>query len=165
MGLIQNNHMIIKQIRIVYALPDKHTISYVSDLSLFFGVIVKSNCIPYLVAKIYSSFFAHSISHAHCCHTTRLSANNFNLGNLRDHPLLILFNIPLILNNTCPEILRICHILRELRGFTRARISGDHHEILFANEIVYFLFVLEYRQSLSKLFKLLTHDLADDSSL
>lgn len=50
MGLIQNYHMVIKQIWVIYALSDKHTISNISDLSLFFRVIVKSDSIAYLVS-------------------------------------------------------------------------------------------------------------------
>lgn len=115
MGLIQNYHMIIKQIRVIYALPDKNTISNVSDLSLFFSVVVKSDSVAYLVSKIYSSFFAYSVSHANSSHTTGLSTNHFNLRNLWDNPLLIFLDIPLILTNNCSQIFRISHILRELR--------------------------------------------------
>lgn len=118
MGLIQNDHMIIKQIRVIYTLSDKHSVSNVPDLSLFFRVIVKSDGIADFVSKIDSSFFAHSVSHTNSSHTTRLSANNFYLLNLWDYSLLIFFNIPLILPNNVSQILRICHILRELRGFS-----------------------------------------------
>lgn len=73
--------MVIEQIWVIYALPNKHSVCYISDPGCFLGFVIKPNSVPNLLSYCGTSLIAHSVGHTHCSHTTGLSAYNFNLRN------------------------------------------------------------------------------------
>lgn len=142
--------MIIKQIRIIYALSYKNTISYISNLCTSFSFIIESNCITYLLTNRDYSLLAHTICHTYSSHTSRLSTNYFNLTNRLNSSFSILLYQMLILQNTFFKCLGIYHILWKLSRFSWTCITCNDNKIFFTNQLLYLFFILKYRQSFSE---------------
>ena len=133
MGFIQNNHMILKQVRIVDTLANKNTICNVPQGSLFTGFIVKPDCVSDLPSNLAWSFIRDSGCHTYSSHSAGLSDDYIDFLYWFESSIRIFFNIILIFNNGLTDKFGVHHVLRQLRRLTWTCISSDYAEVVLCD--------------------------------
>ena len=96
MCLIENYNMILEKIGIVNTLPDKYSVSYVSQFGAGACFVVKSDCITNLLANLTFPFISYSICHTDCGHSSGLGYNHIDFLDRFYMSFNVLLNLALV---------------------------------------------------------------------
>ena len=159
MSLIQNNNLVLEQIRVVDALTNKNTVRNVPQRSLLTCIIIKSYRVSYFLTRLARPFVWDSIGHTDCSHSARLSDDDVDSFDGLYRPLSVFLNLILVLDDGFANDFWVHHVLRQLGGFTRTGIAGNYTKVILCNCIFNLLSVLVNWQTLLKLpYLLFLHD-------
>mmetsp|Transcript_1473 Transcript_1473/g.3565 ORF Transcript_1473/g.3565 Transcript_1473/m.3565 type:complete len:213 (-) Transcript_1473:1550-2188(-) len=129
MGLVQNNHTVLRELVVQQALSQQHTISHVFDHGVCGCAVLKTDGIPHLFTQTAAKLLGHTLGHAHGGNTPGLRAANLAL---------------------CSEA-HLCQVLCHLGGLSGPRLTNHHQRLIVLHSLHELLLQVVDRQALSLL--------------